>query len=217
MKHWWVSNLIVDFKHTIKWINVFVERHENPIRSMRLISEWLEEQNNGKKEAHFVCTVNVSRTIFTGNQRNKPPPTASSTPFSIPKKQQKCTPPQKKSSKKQLLTADRPRPSVPSVLRHCLCVDRGGGKRRWGAGEAGGCAAVSLLLMLRESNAAPPETNWMSGGRFSYQQAAQPPNPNTDASPLRCYTQTPELPLGGFFFFFPLSGVSFVWPKWKPN
>ncbi|KAM3601685.1 uncharacterized protein V6R79_016824 [Siganus canaliculatus] len=118
-----------------------------------------------------------------------------------------------KNSKNHVLTADRPCPSDPCVLRHRLCLVGGGGKSRRGAGEAGGCAAASLLLMLRERDAAPPETKWMSGRQVSYQQAAQPPNPDTASPSPCCYTQPPEPPLGGFLGF--LAGVWFVWLKWK--
>lgn len=61
---------------------------------------------------------------------------------------------------------------------------------QWGAGEAGGCAAVSLLLMLRESNAAPPRTSWMSGCGFSVKQ--KQPNPLIRAQPLLLRGATPN-------------------------
>lgn len=77
-----------------------------------------------------------------------------------------------------ILTAARPCPPGSSVLRHCLCGQRRR-ERRWGAGDAGGCSAASLLLMLRESCAAPPETNWMSGGRFPTSRQPNPLNPNS--------------------------------------
>lgn len=84
----------------------------------------------------------------------------------------------RKKKNRLILTAARPCPPGSSVLRHCLCGQRRR-ERRWGAGEAGGCSAASLLLMLRESCAAPPETNWMSGGRFPTSRQPNPLNPNS--------------------------------------
>lgn len=104
----------------------------------------------------------------------------------------------------------------PCVLRHGLCLDR----RRREAGnedqveEAGGCAAVSLLLMLRESNAAPPETKLDVWRQVSFQQAAQPPNPNTaSSSPRRLHPAAGAATRGNFVPF----GNLVCLAKWKPE
>lgn len=54
-------------------------------------------------------------------------------------------------------------------------------------------------VRLRGSDAAPPETEWASGGRFLLSsRQPNPPNPNTAASaPPSCYTHRPAAGAAG--------------------
>lgn len=186
-------------------------KRERQIRSMRLTGVRFEEKTFMKSWFSLQCQrifdyiytkPNLKKKIFFF--KSKPPPnTIISTFLHQQKKNKQHIYVAPKSSYLQLIVLVRP---FSSVLRHCLCLDRGGGgKWGWGPGEA----AVSL--MLRGSNAAPPGTKLDVWRQVSYQQAAQPPNPNTASS---CYTQPLELPLGGNLVPF---GSLVCLAKWKPN
>lgn len=78
---------------------------------------------------------------------------------------------------------------------------------------------MSLLLMLRESNACTAGDGLDVWRQVSDQQAAQraPPTPLIQTQPRlqrAADAQPQELPLGAISF---LSGVSFVWQSGKPN
>lgn len=71
-----------------------------------------------------------------------------------------------------LLTAGRPCPSVRCLLRHCS-------EAEGSAGEAGSRAAVADAAGEQRGTAGDKLDVWRL---VSFQQAAQPPNPNTASS-----------------------------------
>lgn len=93
---------------------------------------------------------------------------------------------------------------VPQRCRS-VCATRAEG---WGPGEAGGCAAVALLRMLRRRRQKVDVWRWVF-------LSSRQPNPLIQTQPLlSCYAAPQEPPLGGILLLL-ASRVCFV--KWKLN